>query len=125
MKAVLVDSDVLIEVLRQADAGIAAKWEAMLENETLLMYSPVTAAEVWHGVRDREQTRVAAAFSVMACVPIDHEIGQKAGQYLRSYHASHNIGLGDALIAASAVLHEIPLWTRNRKHYPMKELKLC
>ncbi len=26
------------------------------------------------------------------------------------------------MIAAAAVLHRADLWTRNRKHYPMKEL---
>jgi predicted nucleic acid-binding protein len=30
--------------------------------------------------------------------------------------------LGDALIAASAVTSGAMLWTRNRKHCPMKEL---
>jgi predicted nucleic acid-binding protein len=31
--------------------------------------------------------------------------------------------MGDALIAASAVHNEAALWTRNRKHFPMKELE--
>ena len=30
--------------------------------------------------------------------------------------------VGDALIAAAAQLNRAALWTRNRKHYPMKEL---
>ena len=30
--------------------------------------------------------------------------------------------LGDALIASAALLNRASLWTRNRKHYPMKEL---
>jgi len=41
---------------------------------------------------------------------------------LRRYRKSHAIELGDALIAASAVARNATLWTRNRKHYPMKEL---
>jgi predicted nucleic acid-binding protein len=32
------------------------------------------------------------------------------------------VELGDALIAAGAVLSGATLWTRNRKHYPIKEL---
>ena len=28
----------------------------------------------------------------------------------------------DALIAAGAVANSAELWTRNRKHYPMKEI---
>jgi predicted nucleic acid-binding protein len=30
--------------------------------------------------------------------------------------------LGDALIAAAASIHGLDLWTRNRKHYPMKDI---
>jgi predicted nucleic acid-binding protein len=29
--------------------------------------------------------------------------------------------MSDSLIAATAVLNGAELWTRNRKHYPMKE----
>ena len=42
--------------------------------------------------------------------------------YLRQYGKSHGVEIADALIAASAVANRATLWTRNRKHYPMKEL---
>jgi len=32
------------------------------------------------------------------------------------------VELGDALIAATASLHNLALWTRNRRHYPMKDV---
>jgi len=35
---------------------------------------------------------------------------------------SHSVELGDALIAATASAHGLELWTRNRRHYPMKGL---
>jgi predicted nucleic acid-binding protein len=31
--------------------------------------------------------------------------------------------MGDVLIVASAVRNEAAIWTRNRKHFPMKELE--
>ena len=58
----------------------------------------------------------------MVCVPVDAEIGRKAGEYLRLYRRSHGVELGDALIAATASAHGLKLWTRNRKHYPMREV---
>jgi hypothetical protein len=56
------------------------------------------------------------------CVPADAAVGRRAGEYLRRYRKSHSVELGDALIAATAVVSGAMLWTRNRKHYPMTEL---
>jgi predicted nucleic acid-binding protein len=58
----------------------------------------------------------------MLCVPIDSDTGRLAGNYLRTYRKSHALALGDALIAAAAAVNHAELWTRNRKHYPMKDL---
>jgi predicted nucleic acid-binding protein len=51
-------------------------------------------------------------------------IGRRAGDYLRQFHCSHGLALGDALIAAAAAVHGCALWTRNRKHYPMEDIEL-
>jgi hypothetical protein len=61
-------------------------------------------------------------FRVLKCVPVDAATGRQAGDYLRRYQKSHAVELGDALIAAAAVSNNAALWTRNRKHYPMKDV---
>ncbi|HLN01784.1 MAG TPA: type II toxin-antitoxin system VapC family toxin [Bryobacteraceae bacterium] len=124
MNAVLLDSDVAIEVLRQRDDRVQSRWAELAASDALLLYSPVTAAEVWHGTREGERESVSAWFAVMTCVPINSAIGAKAGDYLRQFHRSHSVELGDALIAATASIHLLRLWTRNRKHYPMKDIQL-
>ena len=88
----------------------------------MVLYSPVTAAELWAGARPREHPELNNLFHTLLCVPIDSETGRQAGEYLRLYRKSYGVELGDALIAAAAVLNQAELWTRNRKHYPMKEL---
>jgi hypothetical protein len=122
--AVILDSDVAIEVLRQRDDRIQSRWAELAASDTLLVYSPVSAAEVWHGTRDAERESVSAWFAMMTCVPIDSAIGIKAGEYLRQFHRSHSVELGDALIAATASIHGLQLWTRNTKHYPMRDIEL-
>jgi len=62
-------------------------------------------------------------FGALLCVPVDAATGRQAGEYLRVYHKSHAVELGDALIAAAAVQSRATLWTRNRKRYPMKGLE--
>ena len=122
MKSVLIDSDILIEVSRGRDAAILSRWEELSRSETVPLCSPVTVAELWHGARPQEQKLLRGLFAVVMYIAIDLEIGELAGDYLRLYAKSHHVELGDALIAATAFLHKAQLWTRNRRHYPMKEI---
>jgi predicted nucleic acid-binding protein len=119
---VLVDSDILIEVSRGRDPDVALNWKELSESDSAILYSPVTAAELWAGARPREYEVLENLFRALHCATIDGETSRLAGDYLRQYRKSHVVELGDALIAAAAMLHRAQLWTRNRKHYPMKEL---
>ncbi len=119
---VFVDSDVLIEVLRARDRAILEKWSALAESEDVILCSPVSVAEIWHGTRPNEHATVARLLASLACVAVDAVTGRLAGEFLREFHRSHGVELGDALIAASAAQHQAVLWTRNRKHYPMPRL---
>ena len=59
---------------------------------------------------------------MLICAACEYEIGNLAGEYLRRFFKSHNLQIGDALIAATAVQNQAALWTRNSKHYPMPGL---
>lgn len=120
---VLIDSDILIEVARGRDAAILEKWAELAESDDVVLCSPVSVAELWHGARPKEHKALEDLFRTLACVPADAETGRQAGEYLRVFHKSHAVELGDALIAATAVQNRATLWTRNRKHYPMREVK--
>ena len=73
---------------------------------------------------DREKKEVNLLFQSMECIFITDEIGEKAGLYLKKFHRSHNLQLGDSLIAATAYINNSRLLTFNRKHYPMKDIKV-
>jgi predicted nucleic acid-binding protein len=119
---VLVDSDVLIEVSRGRNSAILTEWQKLSGSNDIILYSPVTMAELWAGARPREHQLLTNFFAALVCAPVDAEIGRQAGDYLRQYHKSHSLELGDALIAATALSHRARLWTRNLKHYPMSGL---
>ena len=119
---VLVDSDILIKVCRERDSDILSRWRELGQSGRAILYSPVTAAELWAGVRPREHEALTNFFRTLLCSPIDYETGRQAGDYLHQYRKSHGLQMSDALIAAAAVLNHATLWTRNRRHYPMREL---
>ncbi|MCC7164338.1 MAG: type II toxin-antitoxin system VapC family toxin [Anaerolineae bacterium] len=118
----LIDSDVLIEILRN-NVAIAAALKALDHAGETLCYSPITKAEVYHGLRTGEEERTERVFAAMECLWIDDAIGQSAGEYLRKFRKSHGVQLADALIAATARHHQANLITLNRRHYPMADIQ--
>ena len=120
---VLIDSDILIDVSRGKDPSLLSRWMELSTSDAAVLFSPVNAAELWAGARPNEHETLDRLFASLMCVPADGEVGRQAGSYLRRYRKSHGVELGDALIAATAVAANAALWTRNRKHYPMKEVR--
>ena len=112
----LIDTDVLIDYLR--DYPEAASYvEAQQER---LLISAVTVAELYAGVREgEERTRLERFLRAFEIIPLDMRLAVQRGLYRRDYSKSHNVGLADALTAATATQLQIPLVTLNRKHFPM------
>ena len=123
MALILLDTDVLIEILRGNEA-IRDELSALYLQGEALAYSPVTKAEVYAGLRSPERRVTEVLFLGLQCCSIDEMIGEHAGYFLRSYHKSHGVELADALIAATAKVYQAFLFTLNRRHYPMPELRL-
>ena len=121
--SVLLDCDILIKVTPGRDKDVLARWVDLSESDADILYSPVSLAELWAGALPHEHAALTSLFMALTCVPIDQEVGRRPGDYLKRYKRSHAVDLGDALIAASTVVHGAMLWTRNRKHYLMKELQ--
>ncbi len=119
---VLVDTDIVIEILRGRDRQVGSKWTGLVASGTVILYSPVVAAETWAGARPAEHAPIQSFFDSLTCLPADNETGKLAGDLLRRYARSHSLEIPDALIAGAAIQHKAALWTRNRKHYPMPGL---
>jgi hypothetical protein len=113
----------VIEVLRGRDQAILAQWGLLADSHSPILISPITFAEVGAGALASEQPMIARFFAPLTCVVIDQKIGELAGEYMQQFGKSHNLKIADTLIAASAVQSQAALWTRNRRHYPMSDLK--
>ena len=123
MKGVLIDSDVVIEVLRGRDPVILDQWCELATSGGIIACSPITVAEVWSGARDSEDATTVVLFGALTCFPIDAEIGRVAGNQMRKFAKSHQLDIADVLIGATALTHGLLLWTLNRKHYPQSALQ--
>lgn len=123
MPPILFDTDVLIDHLRgEIRARDCLK---NLKKNHVFTISVITLAELEAGIHDAEQKIVQEFLSLFSFIPITEEIARKAGNYKRTFHRSHRILLPDALIAATAFIMEMPLYTLNLKDYPMKDIDIC
>jgi len=120
--SILIDTDVLIEYLRDNEK-IVKKFNDVYKKEKKLCFTPITRAEIVAELRRGEEGITSKLFGLMECLKIDDAIGHKAGEYMKSFRASHSTEIADALIAATAHLADLPLWTLNKKHYPMKDIE--
>ena len=123
MNGVVFDTDILIELLRGKDAQLNTFFEGLLAEAIPLYYTAVSSAEIAHGARATEAAAIAQLLAFFTCLPIDCETALDAGHILQQFRRSHSTGLGDSLIAAAAINRDLPLWTRNRKHYPDPRLR--
>ncbi len=121
-RRVVVDSDVLIEVLR-GNARIAAELKSALAAGTPVAVTPIAVAEIFAGVRPREEARTRLLLASFDCLRVDRAVGELAGRFVARFGPSHGVELADAIVASCAVVLGYRLWTLNRKRYPMRELR--
>lgn len=123
MSGVLIDTDVVIECLRN-NKNVIAELLKLYDDGSIIYYSPVTICEIYCGIREGEAEIVENFFDQLESLPVTDKIGEKAGRYQNVYRKSHSLELGDALIAATANINQLLLYTFNRKHYPMGDVQL-
>jgi len=112
----LIDTDVLIDYLRDYPEAVRYV-EACQER---LLVSVVTVAELYAGVREgEERARLERFLQAFEIIPLDRRLAVQGGLYRRDYSKSHNVGLADAFIAATAAQRQVPLVTLTGKHFPM------
>ncbi len=114
----LVDTDVLIDYLR----GDSCAEEFLESNPDAVFVSSITIAELYQGVIEgEERTALDSMISAFTILPVTEEIAKEGGLICRKYRKTHNSGLADCLIAATARRHDLPLISLNLKHFPMLE----
>lgn len=115
-KPLLLDSDVLIDMLRRHPLAVAY----LRGLPTVPFLSVVVVAELFSGVHDgRERDELEDFMATSRVLPVSAAIAVQAGLFRRQYRASHRPGLPDMLIAATALAHNATLVTLNAKHFPM------
>ncbi|MDP2367501.1 type II toxin-antitoxin system VapC family toxin [Rhodoferax sp.] len=120
----VLDTNIVIDLLK-IEPAVVDRFLVLLEAQTQFLICPVVVAEVYAGAFKREHKDIEALFDLCQRVDMDIDTGRMAGVYANQYaKAFQGISLEDCILAATARTHRCPLWTHNRKHYPMDDLDL-
>lgn len=116
---ILVDSDVLIEHLRGKEPARDWLMQARRSSGPLAI-SVVSLTEIAGGMRTPERREVMRLLGSMQRFEVTKQVAWRASALMQEYRRSHSgIGLGDYLIAATALTEGLELATLNIRHYPM------
>jgi hypothetical protein len=120
----LVDANVLSEPTRPApDAGVI---EWLRRNEREIAVDPIILGEVQFGIlllrkgqrRARLERWFQAGVARLHCLPWEAETGLRWAQLLATLRATGRaMPIKDSLIAATAIVHDLTVVTRNRSDF--------
>lgn len=114
--AALLDTNVLIDHMRNRDVAVA--FVTALPRKPSA--SVLTLAELMAGARNRNEERAIGAMQGWVhFLDVDAAIASRAGQLIKHFQKSNGLDDFDAVIAATAEHHGLPLATLNVKHFPM------
>jgi predicted nucleic acid-binding protein len=109
------DSDVVIWHLRKGDRQRSVEEHlGKLSGLGPLSCSMLTVAEVEQGVRQGEADKTRRFLRTLKAYAVDREVAERAGEIVRGLRARGvTVGLADAIIAATCLIHGLTLVTYN------------
>lgn len=120
----LLDTNILILALR-SDPKALDFLDALERKKERACVSVVTRTELLAGMRPHEEQRTMALLDSLTNLPVSEAIADCAGRLIYQYaRRGIQLSFADALIAATALEHDLTLATTNPKHFPMPEHQL-
>lgn len=118
----LLDTNILILALR-SDLKALDFLDVLDRKRERVCISVATRTEVLAGMRPHEEERTMELLDSLENLPVDEAIADRAGRLIYQYaRQGVQFSFPDALIAATALHHDLTLATTNPKHFPVPDL---
>ena len=112
---ILCDTNIFIHAFNRHPHTIARLEEIGWQEITL---SVITVMELYQGARNKvELAKIKRKIRYYDVVEIDNTVSHRAASFVEKFKLSHNLQIPDAIIGATAVVHQIPLYTYNIKDF--------
>ncbi len=111
---VIVDTDILID----AGRGVELAVNYLRQSKVSFAISVVTKMELIVGCRNKTELHHTDRFlHHFQLFSIDELISLKTVELLSQYRLSHGLLIADAFIAATAIIYNLPLVSKNQRDY--------
>jgi hypothetical protein len=113
---IVVDTDVLIDTGRGVEEAIGCL--SSIERRGLATISAVTQMELIIGCRNNDELHSLETFlGRFQIIGLDGKVSGMAIELLKRYRLSHGLLIADALISATAIVHDAKLVSKNQRDY--------
>ncbi|MDR2963070.1 MAG: type II toxin-antitoxin system VapC family toxin [Bacteroidales bacterium] len=112
---ILCDTNVFIEIFRNR-----FEIEAIIKfiGHENIVISDVVKSELLFGAKDKKELQsIKNLLNNYRTLSIQHEISRMAADLVEQYCLSHKLNIPDSLIAATALYHNVELFTLNIKDF--------
>ncbi len=119
----LVDTNLIIWVLRgdKRYEDLLQRWKY----KGSLSVSAIAIAEIYKNVYPAELAKTEAILDQFEVWDVTSEIAKQAGFYWQQYSKRYkSLHIFDSIIAATAKVHKLTLFTLNIRHFPMDDIKV-
>jgi predicted nucleic acid-binding protein len=114
----LIDTDILIDALRGEETAERFLFQQQMQGG--IQISVISAMELIRGSRNSAVLRIIQKFlKKLHILMLDQSISNKAHELIVQFSLSHRLDIADALIAATALVHDLWLFSKNIRHFLM------
>lgn len=114
-KLVLCDTNIIIEFYKGNGKIVEILQKIGVEN---IVIRSITATELVFGAINKTELKtIIADIEQLTLFPLNETISEQFLNLMQQYSLSHKLDIPDALIAATALVNDLELYTLNVKHF--------
>jgi len=113
---ILADTCILIDI---------AKGSINLNNDQRYCINSIIEMEFIYGALNKnELKKIEKILNNFYLIELNQNIFDLSTTLMRKYSLSHDMTVYDAIIAATAMVYDLPLWTHNKKDFKYLDIEL-